>query len=81
MNQNERVKMDVCYKKLFKLLIDQDMKKTEFRKMVGISEGTLAKLSKNENVSLDVLVRICRKLNCTLDDIIDVVPENANNNR
>lgn len=81
MNQNERVKMDVCYKKLFKLLIDQDMKKTEFRKMVGISEGTLAKLSKNENVSLDVLVRICRKLNCTLDDIIDVVPENADNNR
>lgn len=81
MNQNERVKMDVCYKKLFKLLIDQDMKKTEFRKMVGISEGTLAKLSKNENVSLDVLVRICRKLNCTLDDIIDVVPENVDNNR
>lgn len=81
MNQNERIKMDVCYKKLFKLLIDQDMKKTEFRKMVGISEGTLAKLSKNENVSLDVLVRICRKLNCTLDDIIDVVPENADNNR
>lgn len=73
--------MDVCYKKLFKLLIDQDMKKTEFRKMVGISEGTLAKLSKNENVSLDVLVRICRKLNCTLDDIIDVVPENADNKR
>lgn len=81
MNQNERVKMDVCYKKLFKLLIDQEMKKTEFRKMVGISEGTLAKLSKNENVSLDVLVRICRKLNCTLDDIIDVVPENADNNK
>lgn len=81
MNQNERVKMDVCYKKLFKLLIDQDMKKTKFRKMVGISEGTLAKLSKNENVSLDVLVKICRKLNCTLDDIIDVVPENADNNR
>lgn len=73
--------MDVCYKKLFKLLIDQEMKKTEFRKMVGISEGTLAKLSKNENVSLDVLVRICRKLNCTLDDIIDVVPENADNNK
>lgn len=73
--------MDVCYKKLFKLLIDQEMKKTEFRKMVGISEGTLAKLSKNENVSLDVLVRICRKLNCTLDDIIDVVTENADNNK
>lgn len=73
--------MDVCYKKLFKLLIDQEMKKTEFRKMVGISEGTLAKLSKNENVSLDVLVRICRKLNCTLDDIIDIVSENADNNK
>ena len=73
--------MDVCYKKLFKLLIDKEMKKTEFRKLVGISEGTLAKLSRNETVSLDVLVKICRKLNCTFDDIIDIVPENTDNNK
>lgn len=73
--------MDVCYKKLFKLLIDKEMKKTEFRKLVGISERTLAKLSRNEKVSLDVLVKICRRLNCTFDDIIDIVPENTDNNK
>ena len=66
--------MDICYNKLFKLLIDKGMKKTEFRKQVGISEGTLAKLSRNENVSMDVIVKICRKMNCTVDDILDIVP-------
>lgn len=39
------------------------------------SEGTLAKLSKNENVSLEVLVKICRKLDCSLDEIVDILPE------
>lgn len=70
--------MDVCYKKLFKLLIDNGMKKTEFRKLAGISEGTLAKLSHNENVSMDVIVKICRKLNCTVDEILDVLPSSVN---
>lgn len=66
--------MDVCYNRLFKLLIDKGMKKTEFRKLVGISEGTLAKLSHNENVSMHVIVKICRNLNCTVDEILDVLP-------
>lgn len=66
--------MDICYNKLFKMLIDKGMKKTEFRKQVGISEGTLAKLSRNENVSMDVIVKICRKMNCTVDDILDILP-------
>ncbi len=66
--------MDVCYNKLFKLLIDKSMKKTEFRKAVGISQNTLAKLSNNENVSMNVLVKICRTLNCTVDDILDITP-------
>lgn len=66
--------MDICYNKLFKMLIDKGMKKTEFRKQVGISEGTLAKLSRNENVSMDVVAKICRKMNCTVDDILDIVP-------
>ena len=65
--------MDVCYNKLFKMLIDKKMKKTVFAKEVGISQNTLAKLSKDENVSLDVLVKICRYFNCTLDDIVDIV--------
>jgi len=56
------------------MLIDKGMKKTEFRKQIGISEGTLAKLSRNENVSMDVIVKICRKMNCTVDDILDILP-------
>lgn len=67
--------MDVSYKKLFKLLIDKDLKKTEFAKKVGIGQNTLAKLSKNEYVSMEVLVRICKGLECTFDDIVEVVGE------
>lgn len=67
--------MDVCYNKLFKLLIDRNLKKTEFANKVGISQNTLAKLSHNEYVSMDVLVRICRKMECSIDDILDVLPE------
>lgn len=70
--------MDVCYNKLFKMLIDEGLKKGEFRKKVGISEGTLSKLSRNENVSMDVIVKICRKMNCTVDDILDIVPSPDN---
>lgn len=67
--------MDVCYNKLFKLLIDKGMKKTVFDKNVGISANTLAKLSHNNMVSMDVIVRICRNLDCTVDDIMDILPE------
>lgn len=67
--------MDVSYNKLFKLLIDKRMKKTEFAKQVGISPNTLAKLSRNETVSMDIIVRICRHLNCSVDDIMDILPE------
>lgn len=67
--------MDVSYKKLFKLLIDREIRKTEFAKMAGISSNTLAKLAKDENVSLEIIARICRALNCTVDDILDILPE------
>ena len=67
--------MDVCYNRLLKLLIDKGLKKTEFAKKVGISANTLAKLSRNEMVSMEMLVRICRKLECTLDDIVEILPE------
>lgn len=65
--------MDVCYNKLFKLLIDKSMKKTELRKMTGISPNTLTKLSNNEFVSMEVLVKICRVLKCDVGDIVEVV--------
>ena len=64
--------MDICYNKLFKLLIDKGMKKTELRKITGISPNTLTKLSNNEFVSMEVLVKICRALNCDFGDIIEV---------
>ncbi len=67
--------MDVSYNKLFKMLIDKEMKKTEFAKMVGISANTLAKLSRNETVSMDIIVRICRAFDCSVDDIMDILPE------
>ena len=67
--------MDVSYNKLFKLLIDKGLKKTEFANMIGISASTLAKLSRNETVSMDVIIRICRKLECTVDDILEILPE------
>lgn len=67
--------MDVSYNKLFKLLIDKGLKKTEFANLIGISASTLAKLSRNETISMDVIIRICRKFNCTVDDILEVLPE------
>jgi len=66
--------MDVCYNKLFKMLIDRRLKKTEFAKMIGIGQNTLAKLSKNKFVSMEVLVKICRGLDCTVDDILEILP-------
>lgn len=67
--------MPVSYKKLWKLLIDKELKKTDLRAKAGLSTGTLAKLGKNENVSTDVLVRICRALDCDIGDIMEVLPE------
>lgn len=65
--------MDVSYNKLFKLLIDKGMKKGEFAKLVDISPATLAKLSKNDFVSMEVIVKICRGLECTPNDIMDIL--------
>ena len=64
--------MAVSYNKLWKLLIDKGMTKTELRVETDMSTTTLAKLGKNETVSMDVLLRICKTLNCTLDDIVDL---------
>ena len=70
--------MSVSYNKLWKLLVDRNMKRTELRIAAGISSSTLAKLGKNESVTTDVLVRICKTLNCDIGEIVEVVPdENA----
>ena len=66
--------MDVSYNKLFKLLIDKSMKKTDLRHATGISPNTLTKLSNNEYVSMELLVKICRVLDCDFGDIMEIVP-------
>ena len=67
--------MSVSYKKLWKLLIDRDMTKTQLRKDAKISTGALAKLGKNENVNTEVLVKICNTLHCDISDIIELTEE------
>lgn len=68
----------VCYNNLFKLLIDKGLKKSELARMCNLSSPTMAKLSKNEYVSMDVLVRICQELDCTFDDIVEIVRKESN---
>ena len=69
----EVVRMAVSYRKLWKLLIDKDMKKKDLRIAAEISTNALAKLGKNERVSTDVLDRICLTLNCDIGDIMEIV--------
>ena len=68
--------MSISYNKLWKLLIDKNMTKTELRLKADIATSTLAKLSKNEQVSMEVLLKICNSLNCGLDDIVEFRKEN-----
>ena len=68
--------MAVSYKKLWKLLIDRDMKKKDLCEAAGISHASVAKLGKNENVTLPVLLNICEYLECDFGDIMEAVPEN-----
>ena len=68
--------MSVSYNKLWKLLIDKEMNKTDLRVAAKISSGTLAKLGKNESVTTDVLVRICHALHCDIGDIMEVLCDN-----
>lgn len=69
--------MRTDYRKLWKLLIDHNMSKGELRVKSGISSVTLAKLGKNENVTTDILLRICNVLNCTIADIVDIVKDES----
>ena len=67
--------MAVFYKKLWKLLIDKNMNKTELRLATGITTTALAKLGRNEHVNTEVLAKICKTLNCDISDIMEIVPE------
>ena len=67
--------MEVSYKKLWKLLIDKDMKKKDLLATAGISWASVTKLSKGETVSMEVLMKICQALDCNIGDIMDLIPE------
>ena len=72
---NRGLRMTISYKKLWKLLIDKDMKKEDLRIKAGISTNTMAKLGKNENVNTDMLVKICSALDCDIADIMEITEE------
>ena len=70
--------MSISYNKLWKKLIDNDMTKTDLRLKADIGTSTLAKLGKNEQVSMDVILRICKVLNCDISEIMEVIKESKN---
>ncbi len=67
--------MSFSYLKLWKLAIDRNMNKTELRDYIGITNSTLARLSKNQPVSMEVIGRICEKLDCDINEIVEYVKE------
>ena len=75
----EEKKMSVSYKKLWKLMIDKDINKTQLCERAKISTNAMAKLGKNEDVRVEVLSKICLELGCTLDEIMEIIPDSSEN--
>lgn len=71
--------MAISYKNLWKLLIDRDMKKKDLQELAGISAASITKLGKNENVNTEIIAKICLALGCNVGDIMEIVPEAAEN--
>lgn len=69
------------YNKLWKMLIDKEMNKVALRDATSITPATLAKLSKNQPVSMNILARICKELKCNIGDIVDYIPEGENQSK
>ncbi|MDY4202128.1 helix-turn-helix domain-containing protein [Blautia sp. HCP28S3_G10] len=67
--------MAVSYKKLFKMLIDRDMKKKTLCEKAKVSQGTISRMAKDEPVSMEIVAKICLALDCTLDDIVEIIPD------
>lgn len=66
--------MSVSYKKLFKLLIDKDLKK-DLKEMAGIGNSTMTKLANSENVTMEVMAKVCSALDCKINDIVEILPD------
>lgn len=69
------LRMATSYKKLWKMLIDKELKKKDLEKMAGVSHYTINKLNKGENITTDVLEKLCKALNCTASDIMEFVSD------
>lgn len=67
--------MAISYKPLWKLLIDRNMKKKDLIALLGVSQSSVSKMGRGENVNTDILNRICLCLNCSIADIVEVIPE------
>lgn len=67
--------MGICYKRLWKLLIDKDMKKKELSTIAGISQASITKMGRNGHVSTETLMKICSALGCGISDIVEITPE------
>ena len=67
--------MGVSYKKLFKLMIDRDMKKKDLRELAGIGNSTMTKIANNENVTMEVMAKICNALQVTMDEVVEITKD------
>ena len=72
--------MKVSYNKLLKLLIDMNLNKTKLREMAQMSPNTMAKLGKNETISMDIILRICEVLKCDVGDIMETIADEEDSN-
>lgn len=68
--------MSISYKKLWHILLDRNLKKKDLAQIAGVSTYTINQLNRNENVTIEVLAKICRALDCTMDDILEVLEDN-----
>ena len=67
--------MRISYNKLWKILIDKDMKRKDLQEVANVSSASIAKLGKGENISTDILLRICEALDCTIEDILETIKD------
>ena len=76
-SETEEIEMAYSYNRLWKLMIDKKINKTTLRREAGITSNAMAKMGKDQPVSIEVLAKICRVLDCKLDDIVDFLPDNT----
>ena len=68
--------MAICYNKLWKLMIDKNINKTQLCEKAGLTTNAMAKFGKNETVQVEILAKICKVLDCNVEDIMEVITEN-----